>query len=69
MRLLTLIEAPKQRIEKIIGNHRVLQHFYDNEWVSLIAVDPEKTVYERYVPKQGWKKITLDCSSAEHRPV
>lgn len=67
MRLVTLIEAPKQRIERIVANHRVLQRLYDNEWVSLIAVDPEKPAYERYLPKQGWKRIPLECLSAERR--
>ncbi|HWP24093.1 MAG TPA: putative inorganic carbon transporter subunit DabA, partial [Candidatus Binatia bacterium] len=65
VRLLTLIEAPKQRIERIVGNHRALQRLYDNEWVGLIAIDPEKPSYERYVPKRGWKRIPLECSCAE----
>ena len=42
MRLLSLIEAPRERIGQIIRRHKVLQHFYDNEWVRLIALDPEE---------------------------
>ena len=41
MRLLTIIEAPRARIEKLIARHEVLQHFYHNEWVHLVALDPE----------------------------
>jgi uncharacterized protein YbcC (UPF0753/DUF2309 family) len=54
MRLLVLIEAPKERISQIIRHHRQLQHLYHGEWVRLVALDPEeKTVYD-YNPKRGW---------------
>ncbi|MGH7260051.1 MAG: DUF2309 domain-containing protein, partial [Nitrospiraceae bacterium] len=33
MRLFTIIEAPRARIEKLIGRHEVLQHYYHHEWV------------------------------------
>ncbi|MBI3995324.1 MAG: DUF2309 domain-containing protein [Nitrospirae bacterium] len=54
MRLLTLIEAPRERILQIIHRHRLLQHLYDNEWVRLAALDPEEKIFYRYIPKQGW---------------
>lgn len=69
IRLLTLIEAPKERIERIIDNHRVLKHFYDNEWVSLIALDPEKKSCDRYAPERSWKPIKLECLSVERRSL
>jgi uncharacterized protein YbcC (UPF0753/DUF2309 family) len=54
MRLLTVIEAPLERITQIIGRHNVLEHFYDNEWVRLMALDPVDRSFHAYVPKQGW---------------
>ena len=54
MRLLTVIEAPRDRIDKVIGNQRLLQRLYDNEWMHLFALDPEVQLCYRYVPKQGW---------------
>jgi uncharacterized protein YbcC (UPF0753/DUF2309 family) len=54
MRLLTLIEAPVETIDKIIRNQRLLQRLYDNEWLHLIAIEPEKQVCYLYVPGQGW---------------
>ena len=51
MRLLTVIEAPRERIDQIIRNQRHLQHLYDNEWVRLIAIEPEEGILYRYVPK------------------
>ena len=57
MRLFTLIEAPRELISRIILKHRVLQHYYDNEWVHLVAFDPEDKIYYRYTPKQEWAPL------------
>ncbi|HEX7230484.1 MAG TPA: DUF2309 domain-containing protein [Candidatus Binatia bacterium] len=65
MRLLTLIEAPRGTIEKIVRNQRHLQELYDNEWVSLIAIEPEERRCYRYVPKIGWTRIETRASALE----
>jgi hypothetical protein len=57
MRLLTIIEAPRERIDKLIGRHEVLQHYYHNEWVHLVVLDPEDGVWYRYHPQGTWKVI------------
>jgi uncharacterized protein len=54
MRLLTIIEAPRDRIDKLITRHEVLRHFYHNEWVHLVALDPEDQVWYRYRPDGRW---------------
>ena len=51
MRLLTIIEAPRERIDKLIGRHEVLQHYYHNQWVHPVAFDPDDGVWYRYHPK------------------
>jgi uncharacterized protein len=58
MRLLTIVEAPREGIDKLIERHEVLQHFYHNEWVHLVALDPEDQVWYRYRPNDGWIPIT-----------
>jgi uncharacterized protein YbcC (UPF0753/DUF2309 family) len=55
MRLLTLIEASRQTIDRIIRNQRSLQRLYDNEWLRLIAIDPDERLCYVYVPKEGWR--------------
>lgn len=59
MRLLTIVEAPRLRIEKLIARHDVLQHFYHNEWVHLVALDPEDEVWYRYRPDGTWHQIVI----------
>jgi uncharacterized protein YbcC (UPF0753/DUF2309 family) len=58
MRLLTVIEAPRSNIEKLIGRHEVLQHFYHNEWVHLAAIDPDDGGLYRYRSSGTWSRVT-----------
>jgi len=57
MRLLTIVEAPRQGIEKLIERHEVLQHYYHNEWVHLVVLDPEDYEWYRYRPDRTWTHI------------
>ena len=57
MRLLTLIEAPRERIDQVVRSHKLLQRLYDNEWIRLIAIEPEKGTSYSYTPRGGWTKI------------
>ena len=64
MRLLTVIEAPRARIEQVIRRHDVLQQFYQNEWVHLVALEPEEGRFYRYRPTAGWQAVAADVPSA-----
>ena len=54
MRMISVIEAPRDRIRQIIRHHKLLQHYYDNEWVRLIALDPDEKILYLYIPKRDW---------------
>ncbi|MBU6482641.1 MAG: DUF2309 family protein [Nitrospirae bacterium] len=57
MRLLTIVEAPRERIEMLIARHELLQHFYHNEWVHLVALEPDEGILYRYRPTGEWASI------------
>jgi uncharacterized protein YbcC (UPF0753/DUF2309 family) len=58
MRLFVAIEAPRVRILQIIERSPLLKKLCDNEWMHLVAIDPEsdESLY-RYRPGQGWAGI------------
>jgi uncharacterized protein YbcC (UPF0753/DUF2309 family) len=58
MRLLTIVEAPRKGIEKLIARHDVLQQYYHNEWVHLVVLDPDDEGWYRYLPNGEWSSIT-----------
>jgi uncharacterized protein YbcC (UPF0753/DUF2309 family) len=60
MRLVTVIEAPRQRIDTIVRSQSHLRRLYDNEWLGLIAIDPQEENFYRYRPKGGWIKADLE---------
>lgn len=57
MRLLSVVEAPRKEIEKLIAKHELLQHFYHNEWVHLVALEPQEGILYRYMPTGEWVKF------------
>jgi uncharacterized protein len=69
MRLVTLIEAPRERIDQIIRNQRHLKRLYDNQWLYVIAIEPEEQIAYRYVPKEGWQAVKPNCLSRAQRFV
>ncbi len=58
MRLLVVVEAPRDRILGIIERSELLTKLLDNEWMNLVAIDPEsdELIY-RYISKQGFASI------------
>jgi uncharacterized protein YbcC (UPF0753/DUF2309 family) len=57
MRLLTVVEAPRANIEKLIARHELLRHLYHHEWVHLAVLDPSDRAFYRYGPTDGWSRI------------
>jgi uncharacterized protein YbcC (UPF0753/DUF2309 family) len=57
MRLLTIVEAPRKGIERLIARHDVLQHYYHNGWVHLIVLDPTDGGWYRYRSNGEWAPI------------
>lgn len=60
MRLLGIIEAPTDRIRSIIQKHTVLQHIFHNQWMNLMAFNPDQKVFSRYLPDSTWEPVTIN---------
>lgn len=61
MRLFTVIEAPRDRVQKIISRHRVLKDHFNHQWVHLVAL--ENGQFYRYIPTGTWREENEALSS------
>ena len=57
MRLLTIVQAPLERIDSIIERNTVLQELFGNEWVALAARSQAGDPWLRHTPR-GWQPWT-----------
>ena len=57
MRLLTVIEAPLNRISAIIQQHDLLQRLFHNQWVNLVALEPGTVRFHRYTHHATWEAM------------
>lgn len=48
LRLSVVIEAPSAAIDSIIGNHVVVRHLLDHDWLHLFRIDSERSDVFRY---------------------
>lgn len=54
MRLLTIVQAPLDRIESIIGDNTVLQHLFGNGWLALAGRNDFNQPWMRHTT-DGWQ--------------
>lgn len=60
MRLLAIIEAPPDRIRSIIQKHALLQHVFHNQWMHVVAFDPDSKSFSRYLSDLTWEPVTMN---------
>ncbi|OYV54027.1 MAG: hypothetical protein B7X00_01760, partial [Legionella sp. 21-45-4] len=56
-RLLTVIYAPKKRVEGIIQKQDILQRLFYNGWVNLVVIDPTQNKAYQLGRTRGWHVI------------
>lgn len=49
LRLLTVVQAPIQRIDAVVDRNPILQHLFNGAWVHLVALDGDHARWERRV--------------------
>ena len=58
LRLLVVVEAPRDRITQMLQQLPHVQQLFDNEWIHLVAVDHDaESLLHRYEPTQNWATI------------
>lgn len=66
LRLLVVIEAPRERIHEIFERSDTLKQLRDNEWIHLIAIDYEgEENFYRFRPAEGWEPVLSDSADAD----
>lgn len=58
LRLQTVVQAPVERLKKVISEQDVLKKLFHNEWVSLVVIDPMTGNFMRYHKDQTWQNLT-----------
>ncbi len=59
-RLTAVIEAPRERISAVIRRQPLLGKLFGNQWLRLVALDPEDGEFYHYDPVDGWRGGTQD---------
>ncbi len=62
MRLLTVVEAPRERLEGLIRHHEVLHRYYHKGWVHLVVFEREENAWYRYRPSRDWQRIHVEST-------
>jgi uncharacterized protein len=59
MRLLAVIEQTPSVISSIIQKHEILQQLFHNQWLTLVALDPNNFEFHRYNPDATWEIVDV----------
>ena len=59
MRLLAIIEHAPTVISSIIQKHAILQQLLHNQWLNLVALDPNNFEFHRYNPDATWEAFSV----------
>jgi uncharacterized protein YbcC (UPF0753/DUF2309 family) len=68
VRLLAVIEAPRDRIVMIIRRNEVLRRLFGLRWIHLIAADSEVGALFRYQPEGAWQQLYRERTRPKDRP-
>ena len=64
LRLTALIEAPEARIAEILERNEGVRALIENQWISLLSIDPDSGVVSRWT-RDGFRRL-YDGKRAEH---
>jgi uncharacterized protein YbcC (UPF0753/DUF2309 family) len=59
LRLLAVVYAPCQKLEILIQRQPLLQHLFFNQWIQLIAIDPDNHRAYQLQGERGWDRFNF----------
>ena len=59
LRLLVIIQAPMKRISDIVAQHTILQYFFNNQWIHVVALDPLTGEFHQFSPGGNWLPVVF----------
>jgi uncharacterized protein YbcC (UPF0753/DUF2309 family) len=68
MRLLTIVQAPLQRIDMVIERNPLLQHLFGNDWVCLTARERPDQDWQRWT-RAGWQRWDAHAPDDHNYPT
>jgi len=57
LRLQVVVEAGRERIDRVLAAAPSVRELVENGWVRLFALSPEGSETSRWVPGQGWERV------------
>ncbi|MDQ1124121.1 uncharacterized protein YbcC (UPF0753/DUF2309 family) [Microbacterium trichothecenolyticum] len=64
LRLSVVVQAPLERIGRIVSDNQVLRDLFDNDWITLTARDDAHSPWLRHTPR-GWSRVTTPTLETE----
>lgn len=58
MRLLTVVGAPRERLDGVVSRNPVLRELFDGQWVHLAARDDDRDHWQLRRPGGDWARWT-----------
>lgn len=56
LRLQVVVEAPREKIERVLDSQPGVKDLIENGWVRLFALSPRDNETHRWIPGQGWEE-------------
>ncbi len=63
VRLTVLVESPRETLARIVRNTPVLRRLVNNEWINLLAADPEAREFFRFDKSGAWSPVISTAES------
>ncbi|MBA4190327.1 MAG: DUF2309 domain-containing protein [Planctomycetaceae bacterium] len=68
LRLQVVVEAPTDRIDRVLAAQPGVRELIENGWVRLFALNPDGTETSQRVPGHGWERVNAEEERGSGQP-